>query len=150
MLCAPLLLSGSTVSWQRQPVCTVFCSRCIVAPFIRSKINHCSALHTLRATMASADFLQISGALLPRLSLWVACAAILSATTARSPRVRAITFPSYIRRIYIAGLGQYWTSLWIASLSSLTMPHTVLVHRTEGLPPASFRFHLTVDTLAIG
>jgi hypothetical protein len=28
--------------------------------------------------------------------------------------------------------------------------YVVLVHRVGILPPASFRFHLTVDTLAIG
>ena len=28
--------------------------------------------------------------------------------------------------------------------------YAVSVRRTEGLPPASFRFHLTMDTLAFG
>lgn len=28
--------------------------------------------------------------------------------------------------------------------------YVISVRQTEGLPPASFRFHLAVDTLAIG
>ncbi|NEW09875.1 hypothetical protein GK047_28655 [Paenibacillus sp. SYP-B3998] len=35
----------------------------------------------------------------------------------RSPRVRAITFPSSICHIYIMGFGQYWTLLCMASSS---------------------------------
>ena len=35
----------------------------------------------------------------------------------RPPRVRAITFPSSICHIYMAGFGQYWTLLCMASSS---------------------------------
>lgn len=30
------------------------------------------------------------------------------------------------------------------------MPNVIRVPRGEGLPPASFRFHLAMDTLAFG
>jgi len=30
------------------------------------------------------------------------------------------------------------------------MPYVISVRQTGSLPPASFRFHLTVDTLALG
>jgi hypothetical protein len=35
-------------------------------------------------------------------------------------------------------------------LVRLALPHTVSVRRPGVLPPASFRFHLTMDTLAFG
>ena len=73
--------------------------------------------------MASADFLQINDTLLCHLSLRVVYTDILSATTARSPRVRTITFPSSICRIYTTGFGQYRTLLWIASSSNHVMPY---------------------------
>jgi hypothetical protein len=30
------------------------------------------------------------------------------------------------------------------------MPNVISVRQTRSLPPASFRFHLTMDTLALG
>jgi len=59
--------------------------------------------------MASADFSQQA---LLRLSDFFSYS-----TSVRSPRVRAITFPSSICHIYMMGFGQYWTLLCIASSS---------------------------------
>ncbi|ERI04812.1 hypothetical protein HMPREF9069_01200 [Atopobium sp. oral taxon 810 str. F0209] len=36
------------------------------------------------------------------------------------------------------------------SLTHSHTPHAIPVRQAKGLPPASFRFHLTVDTLALG
>jgi len=68
----------------------------------------------------------------------------------RSPRVRAMTFTSYTCHIYATGLGQYWTLLWVASSSAPHTPNVISVRQAEVLPPASFRFHLAMDTLAFG
>jgi hypothetical protein len=35
-------------------------------------------------------------------------------------------------------------------LTQLTMPHVISIRQTISLPPASFRFHLTMNTLALG
>ena len=51
----------------------------------------------------------------------------------------------------------YWTSTWNAALSSCMTSYEISVRQTRDLPvvslfphPASFRFHLTMDTLAFG
>ena len=51
----------------------------------------------------------------------------------------------------------YWTSTWYAALSSCMTSYEISVRQTRDLPvvslfphPASFRFHLTMDTLAFG
>ena len=79
--------------------------------------------------------------------------------SARPPRVRAITFLPCICRIYNAKFGQYWTLSCLADSSAL---HCLLCDFCSSdrefarvgtsLPPhpASFRFHLTMDTLAFG
>src|SRR5699024_9049626 len=44
----------------------------------------------------------------------------------------------------------YWTSTSFAVLSSHVASYMISVRQTRGLPKASFRFHITMDTLAIG
>ena len=73
--------------------------------------------------MTSADFLQFTPVSPRALSLWVVYPSLLSATPARPPLLRAITFTSYICHIYTIGFGQYWTSLCLASSSVLQMPY---------------------------
>ena len=67
-------------------------------------------------------------------------------------------FPS----IYLPHLSRmipcsYWASAWFAVLPSCATLYVVSVRQARGLPavslfphPASFRFHLAVDTLAFG
>jgi len=52
--------------------------------------------------------------------------------------------------IYAMGLGQYRTSFRCANSFIPNTPYVISVHQTAGLPPASSRFRLTTDTLAIG
>src|SRR5258707_13747380 len=44
---------------------------------------------------------------------------------------------------------RYWTLKIIASSSSLHASYAISVRRASALPAASFRFHLTMDTLAV-
>src|SRR5699024_8260336 len=44
----------------------------------------------------------------------------------------------------------YWTSASFAALSPCVASYMVSVRQTGGLPKASFRFHITMDTLAVG
>jgi len=56
------------------------------------------------------------------LPLWIVFAFLLSAAPAKSPRVRTITFLLCNRCIYCVKLGQYWTSLSMASSSASFQP----------------------------
>jgi hypothetical protein len=47
------------------------------------------------------------------------------------------------------GFGQYWTSFCIADSSAPIALDVIPVRQVEALPAASFRFHLTMDTLAV-
>ena len=69
--------------------------------------------------MTSADFLQFS-----RMSPYGfdGCHYFVLRPIARPPQLRTVTFLSYICCIYTIGFGQYWTSLCLASSSSLYMP----------------------------
>ena len=72
--------------------------------------------------MAVADFLRFNCPLLGNLSLWVVYAPLLSATPARPPRVRTITFIPSTRRIYCMGFGQCRTSFCHANSSAPRQP----------------------------
>ena len=101
-------------------------------------------------TMASADFCVFSAISRWRLSL-SECPTQISPGTTRF-------FPS----IYLPHLSHmipcsYWASACSAVLPSCETSYVVSVRQVRGLPmvslfphPASFRFHLTVDTLAFG
>ena len=82
-----------------------------------------------------------------------------TSASVRPPRVRAITFLPYICRIYNAKFGQYWTLSWLADSSALrcllcdfcSSDREFARGGTSQPPhPASFRFHLAMDTLAFG
>ena len=101
-------------------------------------------------TMTSADFLR--QALLRRFGFFSPTSA-----SVRPPRVRAITFLPYICRIYNAKFGQYWTLSWLADSSALrcllcdfcSSDREFARGGTSQPPhPASFRFHLAMNTLA--
>ncbi len=58
--------------------------------------------------------------------------------------------PAYVRHIYAHELRcKNWTLSLFALLSLAFASYVVSVRRTSALPSASFRFHLTVDTLAV-
>jgi len=90
--------------------------------------------------MTSADFSQQI--------LFQPCFILRINTSVRPPRVRAITFIPPICCIYFEGSGQYRTSFCQANSSNPLKPYAVSVRQTGILPPASFRPHLAMDTLA--
>src|SRR5699024_9997893 len=58
-------------------------------------------------------------------------------------------FPSiYLPYIHRVNCYSYWTSTSFAALSSDVASYMVSVRQTRGLPWASFRFHIAVNTLA--
>ncbi len=58
--------------------------------------------------------------------------------------------PAYVRHIYAHELRcKYWTLSLLALLSLAFASYVVSIRRTSVLPSASFRFHLTMDTLAV-
>jgi hypothetical protein len=91
--------------------------------------------------MASADFCTFSPASLPGLHL----------ALYRPPRVSYNAFISYICQIYknkfrvVLGL-----RFELQTCPLVPASYLVSVRQTEILPPASFRFYLTADTLAFG
>jgi hypothetical protein len=105
--------------------------------------SNCSALRhgTHAATMASADFC------CPIATLHNAAS---TRQDRRSLRVRRVTFLPYTRRIYV---GPVRMTSGFESLCPLAhqadASYAVRVPRAGSLPTASFRFHLTVDTLAV-
>lgn len=72
------------------------------------------------ATMTSADFLQFSCTSLHSLA---GVNLPVLRPIARPPQLRTVTFLSYIRHIYTAEFGLYWTSLCLVSSSALHMPY---------------------------
>ena len=90
---------------------------------------------------ASADFCQPIPSPLNDSSTWQAD---------RSPRVRRATFIPYTRRIYFY-IFRVIIGLWILlpPRPDVAASYAVAVRRAGTLLTASFRFHLTVDTLAV-
>src|SRR5699024_2821653 len=67
----------------------------------------------------------------------------------RPPQLRCELFPSiYLPYIHRVNWCSYWTLTSFAALSSHVASYMVSVRQTRGLPWASFRFHITMDTLA--
>src|SRR6266849_328402 len=57
---------------------------------------------------------------------------------------------AYARRIYATSFPYRYRTLSLLALSSsLHASYAISVRRTSALPAASFRFHLTMDTLAV-
>ena len=100
--------------------------------------------------MASTDFCAFSTAF----RLWLR----LSARSAQTSPGTTRFFPSiYLPHLPHAIPCSYWASTCMAALPSHKAFYTVSVRQARGLPvvslfphPASFRFHLAVDTLAFG
>ena len=89
--------------------------------------------------MASADF-----------SRFVVTACPLGFALETSP-VMYVLFPSYARLIYSESSEQLWDFALSCRLIHSQKPwYQVSVRRVRCLPTASFRFHLTMDTLAFG
>ena len=70
-------------------------------------------------TVIVQPFLKIDSSIL--WLLLTSCSSLLLRISppARPPQLRLVTFLSYIRHIYTAEFGQYWTLLWLASSSAL-------------------------------
>ena len=104
--------------------------------------------------MASADFCAFSAVFL----IWPQLLGFFSELSAQTSPGTTRFFPS----IYLPHLSpmipcSYWASACRAVLPSWMTFYVVSVRQARGLPvvsllphPASFRFHLTVDTLAFG
>ena len=89
--------------------------------------------------MASADF-----------SRFVVTACLCWLALETSP-VMDVFFPSYTRLIYFESSEQLWDFVLFGRLIHSHKPwYQVSVRRVRCLPKASFRFHLTMDTLAFG
>jgi len=68
----------------------------------------------------------------------------------RPPRVRSVDFPSiHPPHILSAAFGSKDFALVRKLIQLLLASYAVPVRRTGGLPPASFGFRLTADTLAL-
>ena len=139
-----------TISLWAATIADVFCIHLRIPPFsVVFRTPTDSALH-LSATMASADFCALSAASQQRLFLSERFAQISPGTTRFFP---SIHLPHLFRMIPCS----YWASACVAVLPSCVTSYVVSVRQARGLPavslfphPASFRFHLTVDTLAFG
>ena len=100
--------------------------------------------------MASADFYAFSAALQLRLR-------ISARSSQTSPDTTRFFSSIYLPHLPHAIPCSYWASTCWAALPSHIAFYAVSVRQARGLPvvslfphPASFRFHLTVDTLAFG
>jgi len=100
-----------------------------------------------KSNMTSADFWQFSHTSLHGLP---SCAYISTAYLPDLPGKNDSLHPIYPPHL----LYGVWAVLDFVLFSKLVRSNSaldaVLVHRAETLPPASFRFHLTMDTLAFG
>ena len=67
----------------------------------------------------------------------------------RSPRVRTWTFSPYTCRIYSGMFRIVWGFVLLCRLTHIQLPNSLPVRQARDLPPASFRFLLTEDTLAL-
>ena len=69
---------------------------------------------------------------------------------ARPPEASRTSFPSPTRRIYVQGFRAVIGLRLVLQPRPPSPPDVVRAPRAEGLPPASFGFRLTADTLALG
>ena len=67
----------------------------------------------------------------------------------RSPRVRTQSFLPSICHIYIISFRIVLGFGLDGNLTQLMLPHVISVRQTRSLPPASFRFPVAGDTLAL-
>ena len=139
-----------TISLRAAIIPDVFCIHVRIPPFsvvLKTPID--SVLH-LPATTTSADFCAFSVIFRWRLLLSEHFAQISPGTTRFFP---SIHLPHLSRMIPCS----YWASACSAVLPSRVTSYVVSVRQARGLPvvslfphPASFGFHLAMDTLAFG
>ena len=100
-----------------------------------------------------SDFHQISSLLRPLLTSrfpGLHLCKILVQINETSP-VKVRTLSLHLSAIYTPhDASSYWTLTSFAVLSSRVASYMISVRQTGGLPRASFRFHITMDTLAVG
>jgi hypothetical protein len=96
--------------------------------------------------MTSADFLDFSYVSLHRLLLQNSFSQCISKT---SPGKSAIFLPIYLPHLHCLFSSSYWALVCLATLPIGTALYVISVRQTRDLPPTSFRFHLTVDTLVL-
>ena len=87
--------------------------------------------------MASADFSR-------QALLHTSFGTYVRETSAGKLTIFPVIYPPHLHLGFRVALGFNL----ISSLTHPRMPHVIPVRRTNGLPRASFRFHLTMDTLA--
>ena len=143
---APASVGGFTAPSCRQPPYGVFCCRCFPHERIGFRLSFCYALplHTpAKSTMALLTSASPKTRLATRLTDTIGL-------SGRPPRVRTLPFPPSTRLIYCCNLRQYGLRFGLQSRPTATASLEIRVPRAGGLPPASFRFRLATDTLALG
>lgn len=56
----------------------------------------------------------------------------------------------HLPQFTVIALGDFGLRCVLATRPTIPASNAIRVPQVEGLPPASFRFHLAVDTLALG
>ena len=149
ILRAPLLLSVSTILSQWQPALAVFCSLNIVSPSSRSKDYYCSVLpENLPGTMTCWLL-----ATEPYITAWVlrvSCGCQCLSKPCKTSPVKNSNFhpmsPPHLHHEVRVVLDFVLSGKLVRSTIAL---YAVSVRRCRTLPSAAFRFHLTMDTLAV-
>ena len=125
---------------------SVFCFHCSTSNFSRPHCGYCSALPDF--------FFRYYGLCLPStdsIDLSRPGSRFFFRFIGRSPRVRPRTFVSYTCYIYASRVSIASGFVLFCRLTlSENASYAVSVRQAETLPRASFRFHLTMDTLAFG
>ena len=67
--------------------------------------------------------------------------------SARSPRVRTLSFSPCVCHIYCKQFRVVFGLQLVRQPYPCFQPYVISVRQTRDLPPSSFRFHLTMDTL---
>lgn len=98
------------------------------------------------STMTSADFLDFNYVSLHRLLFQSSFPQCISKT---SPGKNVIFLSIYLPHLHRLFSSSYRASICIAILPIDAAFYVISVRQTRDLPPTSFRFHLTVDTLVL-
>lgn len=99
-----------------------------------------------KSTMTSADFLDFSYVSLHRLLLLNSFPQCISKT---SPGKSIIFLSIYLPHLHYLFSSSYRASVCLATLPIGTALYVISVRQTRDLPPTSFKFHLTMDTLVL-
>ncbi len=122
----------------------------LLCVFQSFKTSYRSVLHPAIAineiTMTSADFLDFSYVSLHRLLFQNSFPQFTSKT---SPGKSIIFLSIYLPHLHYLFSSSYRASICYAILPIGPALYVISVRQTRDLPPTSFRFHLTVDTLVL-